>query len=228
MNKSAITREESVQAIFDLKVGYRLEFADLEILKRVARIALAAMDSEPVALTANIERDAQRYRFLRERDAFGDDGEPGLASWDDLVELDTNEFDAAIDARMAHPSVDFITLDNVLQKHERRRCKDRNCNKPIYGYSVDGLCEDCYAAVSQKPAPVVSEVSPLVSELPAPVVPDDVLDALQKVARIRLDLNDFDGDRRGIADCLGDAEEALIEVVNRCAAMLAAAPKEVK
>lgn len=53
-----------------------------------------------------------------------------------------------------------------------------------------------------------------------PVVPQDVLDALQKVARIRLDMNDFDGDRRGIADCLGDAEEALIDVVNRCAAML--------
>ncbi|EIX9453242.1 hypothetical protein ML043_003527 [Klebsiella pneumoniae] len=66
------------------------------------------------------------------------------------------------------------------------------------------------------------------SPQPAPVVPDDVLDALQKVARIRLDLNDFDGDRRGIADCLGDAEEALIEVVNRRAAMLAAAPQEVK
>lgn len=63
---------------------------------------------------------------------------------------------------------------------------------------------------------------------PALVVPDDVLDALQKVARIRLDLNDFDGDRRGIADCLCDAEEALIEVVNRRAAMLAAAPQEVK
>ncbi|EPC9413371.1 hypothetical protein ACR3SC_002542 [Klebsiella variicola] len=57
-------------------------------------------------------------------------------------------------------------------------------------------------------------------------VPDDVLEALQKVARLRLDLKDFDGDRRGIADCLGDAEEALIEVVNRRAAMLAAAPQE--
>ncbi|HFS1587389.1 hypothetical protein ACYBQU_14330 [Klebsiella pneumoniae] len=63
---------------------------------------------------------------------------------------------------------------------------------------------------------------------PVPVVPDDVLAAIQKVARIRLDLNGFDGDRRGIADCLGNAEEALIEVVNRCAAMLAAAPQEVK
>ena len=59
---------------------------------------------------------------------------------------------------------------------------------------------------------------------PAPVVPQDVLDALQKVARIRLDMDGFDGDRRGIADCLCDAEEALIEVVNRRAAMLQAAP----
>ncbi|SWT22648.1 Uncharacterised protein [Klebsiella pneumoniae] len=110
--------------------------------------------SEPIE--ANIARDAQRYRFLRDKDAFGDDGEPGLASWDELIDLDMNEFDAAIDARMAHPSVDFLTLDNALQKQERRRCKDRNCNKQIFGYSVDGLCEDCYTAVSQQPAPVVS------------------------------------------------------------------------
>ncbi|SXE91916.1 hypothetical protein [Klebsiella variicola] len=162
-------------------------------------------DSEPVALTANIERDAQRYRFLRERDAFGDDGEPGLASWDDLIELDTNDFDAAIDARMAHPSVDFLTLDNALQKHERRRCKDRNCNKPIYGYSVDGLCEDCHAAVSQQPAPVV---------------PDDVLNALQEVAQIRVDLNGLDGDCRGVGSCLWEAEERLLEIVAQRSAML--------
>ncbi|MDM4218433.1 DUF551 domain-containing protein [Klebsiella pasteurii] len=66
----------------------------------------------------------------------------------------------------------------------------------------------------------LTEIIPLYRHAQQPVVPDDVLDALQKVARIRLDLNDFDGDRRGIADCLGDAEEALIEVVNRRAAML--------
>ncbi|MBX4728629.1 hypothetical protein C0Q74_08765 [Klebsiella pneumoniae] len=55
---------------------------------------------------------------------------------------------------------------------------------------------------------------------PSPVVPDDVLEALQKVARIRLDLNDFDGDHRGLSFCLSDAEETLIDVVNRRAAML--------
>ncbi|EQC1085644.1 hypothetical protein ACY2HN_003004 [Klebsiella pneumoniae] len=71
-------------------------------------------------------------------------------------------------------------------------------------------------------------IAPIYRHAQQPVVPDDVLDALQKVARIRLDLNNFDGDRRGIADCLCDAEEALIEVVNRRAATLAAAPQEVK
>ena len=70
------------------------------------------------------------------------------------------------------------------------------------------------------PEPKDGEPRLHIKEQPAPVVPQDVLEALQKVARIRLDLNDFDGDRRGIADCLGDAEEALIEVVNRRAAML--------
>lgn len=50
MTKSTITREESVQAVFDLKVGYRLGFSDIDILKRVARMALAAMDREPVEM----------------------------------------------------------------------------------------------------------------------------------------------------------------------------------
>lgn len=49
-----MTREESIQGVFDLKVGYTLELADIEILKRVARIALAAMDSEPAAPVAEV------------------------------------------------------------------------------------------------------------------------------------------------------------------------------
>ncbi|WP_420300610.1 hypothetical protein [Enterobacter sp. BNK-8] len=65
------------------------------------------------------------------------------------------------------------------------------------------------------------ECEPLYTAPPVPVsVPDDVMAAMQKVARIRLDLNDFDGDKLAILDCLSDAEEALIEVVNRRAAML--------
>lgn len=71
--------------------------------------------------------------------------------------------------------------------------------------------------------------TPLYTAPPTPVsVPDDVMAAIQKVARIRLDLNDFDGDKRGILDCLSDAEEALIEVVNRRAAMLQGADTELQ
>lgn len=62
----------------------------------------------------NVRRDAIRYRFLRESDFFGEDNEPGLASWDELSELDCNEFDAAVDARMNHPeSLYPIILRNI-------------------------------------------------------------------------------------------------------------------
>ncbi len=68
MTKSTITREESIQAVFDLKVGYRLGFADIEILKRVARMALAAMDSEPVAYISKSDFDAVYPHILARRD----------------------------------------------------------------------------------------------------------------------------------------------------------------
>ncbi|EMO3864346.1 hypothetical protein ACY2QH_003852 [Enterobacter hormaechei] len=97
---------------------------------------------------------------------------------------------------------------------------------PVYQWReryVDrDLWDDCtkeqYEGFAKRPD---VETRILYTAPPAPVsVPDDVMAAIQKVARIRLDLNDFDGDKRGIADSLGEAEEALIEVVNRRAAML--------
>ena len=54
----------------------------------------------------------------------------------------------------------------------------------------------------------------------SPVIPDDVLSAVRKVARIRADFDDFDGDRRGIGDCLDEAEQELIVTINEHAAML--------
>ncbi len=145
MINNQLTREENVQAVFDLKAGYTLGLADVEILKRVARMALAAIDSEPVAIV--------------------------------------------------EPS-DYVTAAQLVGEGPARK-------------AVHELYEGALR-IGDK----------LYRHAQQPVVPDDVLDALQKVARIRLDLNDFDGDRRGIADCLGDAEEALIEIVNRRAAML--------
>ncbi|EOQ2969776.1 hypothetical protein ACOAGR_003731, partial [Escherichia coli] len=51
-----------------------------------------------------------------------------------------------------------------------------------------------------------------------------MLSAILKVARIRADFDDFDGDRRGIGDCLDEAEQELIVTINKYASQLAAEP----
>ncbi|HHI3237275.1 TPA: DUF551 domain-containing protein [Escherichia coli] len=58
----------------------------------------------------------------------------------------------------------------------------------------------------------------------SPVIPGDVLSAILKVARVRADFDDFDGDRRGIGDCLDEAEQELIVTINKHASQLAAGP----
>ncbi|EIH7565527.1 DUF551 domain-containing protein [Escherichia coli] len=57
-----------------------------------------------------------------------------------------------------------------------------------------------------------------------PVIPSEVLSAILKVAKIRADFDYFDGDRRGIGDCLDEAEQELIVTINKYASQLAAEP----
>nr|WP_239066739.1 hypothetical protein [Citrobacter freundii] len=76
--------------------GGNLGYAMADAVKVIAG-AIAAFDAEP---DYDIHRDANRYRFLRDKDAFGDEGAQGLASWDDLAELDMGDFDSAVDARL--------------------------------------------------------------------------------------------------------------------------------
>ncbi|HIE5014115.1 TPA: hypothetical protein ACXNLO_001330 [Enterobacter cloacae] len=130
----------------------------------------------------------------------------------DLVPLARHTFEIDLElARIALASLEAEAVGEVIEQQS--------------GMMLDGL------VISEKPiyrnikGIHNMKMMPLGTKFytahPAPVsVPDDVMAAMQKVARIRLDLNDFDGDKRGILDCLGDAEEALIEVVNRRAAML--------
>lgn len=46
---SKLTREERVQSLYGLKIGQVLNPSDIESIKMLARMALGAMDSEPVA-----------------------------------------------------------------------------------------------------------------------------------------------------------------------------------
>lgn len=78
-------------------------------------LACEAQVKQLAAENAALSKDAQRYRFIRERDLFGSDNEPGLLSWEDLTELECNDFDDVLDARLNHPTTGFIELDSKLQ-----------------------------------------------------------------------------------------------------------------
>lgn len=198
MTKSTITREESIQAVFDLKAGYTLGFADIEILKRVARMALAAMDSETVEMPLDYLQGHKDGLEWAARLAEANHHDTGDWLYDDPIEL----------AKAIRKGPDMPPVQPVADSEPVIVVGDDGGDALSYRRLIQSFEPGTKLYRHAQPAPVV------------PVVPQDVLDALQMVARIRLDMNDFDGDRRGIADCLGDAEEALIEVVNRRADML--------
>jgi hypothetical protein len=87
MTKSTITREESIQAVFDLKVGYRLGFSDIEILKRVARMALSAMHSESECLPLDYLQGHKDGLDWASRLAEANHPETGDWLYDDPIEL---------------------------------------------------------------------------------------------------------------------------------------------
>ena len=280
---SKSTREENVQAVFDLKSGYTLGLADVEILKRVARMALAAMESEsgclpldylrghkdglewaaqlaeanhpetgdwlydaPIELAKAIRKgpdmppaqpvagsEPDRNPVLAYADSYRDMAKQGVESvpiWSVITDLERNIAPLYRHAQqpvvpdypetlpcpvLLEPGLRFgkgvktrLVLDAIQRRAEHSA--ELEAMTPEERAEYDARIEE-YKAMLPQPAQPAQ---------PAPVVPDDVLAALQKVARIRLDMNDFAGDRRGLADCLGDAEETLIEVVNRRAAML--------
>ncbi|WP_131073735.1 DUF551 domain-containing protein [Klebsiella pneumoniae] len=173
-------------------------------------MALAAMDSEPVELPLDYLQGHKDGLEWAVRLAEANHPETGDWLYDDPIELE-KAIRKGPDMPPAQPAADsepVAVTDDEL-----------NAALQLHRLKVDGHSQlsDSFRAGFRYARRTTPQ--------PALVVLDDVLAAIQKVARIRLDLNGFDGDRRGIADCLGNAEEALIEVVNRCAAMLAAAPQ---
>ncbi|HFO6253638.1 TPA: ead/Ea22-like family protein [Escherichia coli] len=56
-----------------------------------------------------------------------------------------------------------------------------------------------------------------------PTIPDEVLSAIRKVARMRVDSVAFDGDKRGLINALDEAEDALILTVSEYADEIATA-----
>lgn len=215
MTKSTITRErlakiKSWRETYGAGSNVMLPAEEAEEL---ARMALAAMDSESGCLPLDYLQGHKDGLEWAAQLAEANHPETGDWLYDDPIEL----------AKAIRKGPDMPPVQPVADSEP-----DRN---PVLAYA-DSYRDMAKQGVESVPIwSVITDLERNIAPLyrhaqPAPVVPDDVLYALQKVARIRLDMNDFDGDRRGIADCLCDAEEALIEMVNRRAAMLAAAPHD--
>ncbi|ARB15723.1 hypothetical protein ACVQH5_07015 [Klebsiella pneumoniae] len=198
MTKSTITRER-LEWLSQISCRDDIEDIGGDEIRELASMALAVMDSEPVALQPELAKVIYHFR-----------------DWNEGFPVERFKADYVISWMLANyppaPPAPVVSADLL--------------------HTAASAIEDLLTTKDRTGAGVWFDLPfrlrSAANAHSAPVVPDDVLAALQKVARIRLDLNDFDGDRRGIADCLGDAEEALIEVVNRRAAMLAAAPQEVR
>lgn len=63
---SKLTREERVQSLYGLKIGQVLNQSDIESIKILARMALAALDSEPVALQPELAKVIYHFRDWNE------------------------------------------------------------------------------------------------------------------------------------------------------------------
>lgn len=137
---SKLTREENVQAVFDLKAGYTLGLADVEILKRVARMALAAMDSESVAalkLPPKLSNDRERAHELN----------TGVDTWNkciDEVAKINGEMIIAGHVDGLHPTTAALVNDFATALAEKLRKSELK-----YGYSNawtnNGWMTECLA-----------------------------------------------------------------------------------
>ncbi|ENP0424657.1 hypothetical protein ACW6AV_003666 [Edwardsiella piscicida] len=60
---TTITKDQAL-AVSDLKAGYTLGHADVSIMKELARIALAALEAEPVAMDG-LKRAVEFYEQVK-------------------------------------------------------------------------------------------------------------------------------------------------------------------
>ncbi|GDU45168.1 putative phage protein [Escherichia coli] len=106
-----------------------------------------------------------------------------------------------------------ITKERLLTIKQWRETYGPGSNVVLPAEEAEELARIALASLEQN---VLSGNSPL--------IPGEVLSAIREVARIRADFDDFDGDRRGIGDCLDEAEQELIVTINKYASQLAAEP----
>ncbi|ELN1570412.1 DUF551 domain-containing protein [Escherichia coli] len=180
-----------------------------EEAEELARIALAALEVEPIGFRC------------RRNDNLGD--------WSYVYHREPDDFERkhlVIEGIYAAPPVPVVPEEKPMPN-------------PLKMYAVDAVAaiaevrgrNDCRAAMLQsgnfrenKNSSTNNFREIAETSTNYPVIPSEVLSAILKVAKIRADFDDFDGDRRGIGDCLDEAEQELIVTINKYASQLAAEP----
>ncbi len=180
-----------------------------EEAEELARIALAALEVEPIGFRC------------RRNDNLGD--------WSYVYHREPDDFERkhlVIEGIYAAPPAPVVPEEKPMPN-------------PLSMYAVDAVAaiaevrgwNACHAAMLQsgnfrenKNSSTNNFREIAETSTNYPVIPSEVLSAILKVAKIRADFDDFDGDRRGIGDCLDEAEQELIVTINKYASQLAAEP----
>ncbi|EKB0143649.1 DUF551 domain-containing protein [Escherichia coli] len=180
-----------------------------EEAEELARIALAALEAEPIGFRC------------RRNDNLGD--------WSYVYHREPDDFERkhlVIEGIYAAPPAPVVPEEKPMPN-------------PLSMYAVDAVAaiaevrgwNACRAAMLQsgnfrenKNSSTNNFREIAETSTNYPVIPSEVLSAILKVAKIRADFDDFDGDRRGIGDCLDEAEQELIVTINKYASQLAAEP----
>nr|WP_272884696.1 DUF551 domain-containing protein [Escherichia coli] len=178
--------------------------------EELARIALASLEAEPVAYI--IQDSDARSR-----------GEKGILRYfANISDEDINEYEITVTPLYAAPPETVSVPDAMEMDDDFDSAFEHGKAVGWNAYRAAMLQSGNFRENKNSSTNNFREIAETSTNYP--VIPSEVLSAIQKVAKIRADFDDFDGDRRGIGDCLDEAEQELIVTINKYASQLAAEP----
>ncbi|EFI6853032.1 DUF551 domain-containing protein [Escherichia coli] len=191
-----------------------------EEAEELARIALTSLEAEPVAYIFKHPAGKLFWALTDESNKEQADVIPVYAAAPASVVPDNASESLAYAYKELTPEI----MRNHLAVFERYGIAPNDSSTTIQALRIalDGIERSDAMLHGAEPVSQTYKLNELAGN--SPVIPGEVLSAILKVARVRADFDDFDGDRRGIGDCLDEAEQELIVTINKYASQLAAGP----
>lgn len=176
----------------------------------LARIALASLEAEPVAY------------IIQDSDARSRGKKGILRYFANISDEDINEYEITVTPLYAAPPETVSVPDAMEMDDDFDSAFEHGKAVGWNAYRAAMFQSGNFRENKNSSTNNFREIAETSTNYP--VIPSEVLSAIQKVAKIRADFDDFDGDRRGIGDCLDEAEQELIVTINKYASQLAAEP----